>query len=373
MTENSNSINIIIGHKFGGILSVYETLVPFLNTYININIITLNKSFDHDDPFFTGNKKISLDVDPPLTGIRAIRFIYRLYKASKKYNLNKFIVNNSATATLIYLSSFFIKIEYFIHLHEPISSSLKKKKRIKREIFMALLNKTYRKSLGVICNSKSVQNDMLKYFPMIKTKLIFNPIPISKLNNCSESNPFLDENSANCIFVTVGRLTEAKDYNTLIKACINLKMKGINSYKVYIVGDGDEFESLKLFVENCNLNNNISLIGYKENPVPYIKYCECYLSTSKWEGFGLTIAYAMFLRKPIIASKTGGALELLHKGNTFFDIGNYIDLSIRMEQFIKTRNVDQIIIQKNFLKTKDFDPINVSSKYIKYINNNIIR
>ena len=372
MAENSYSINIITGHVFGGILSVYETLIPFLNQHFQVNIITLNKSFNYNDKFFPGNEKINLGVKPPLTGIRALKFIIRLFLISKRRNLKHYIVNNSATAILVYITSFLLKLDFFIHIHEPISNNLNNKNQIIKKITIFFLNKTFRKSLGVICNSKSVQNDMRRYFPKIKTKLIYNPIPVSKIMNWTGTNPFLSETNINCIFVSVGRLTKAKDYNTLIEACIELRLREIVDYKVFIVGDGEEHNSLKLFIEKCNLTGNICLVGFKENPIPYVKYCDCYLSTSIWEGFGLTIAYAMLLRRPIIASKTGGAIELLQPNNAFFDIGNVIDLSNRMEHFIKTRKNDLTIIQKNFKKILDFDSNNVAANYINFINEQLL-
>ena len=45
--------------------------------------------------------------------------------------------------------------------------------------------------------------------------------------------------------------------------------------------------------------------------------CDCYVSLHRSEGFGLTVAEAMLLGKPVIATRYGGTLEFMNDENSY--------------------------------------------------------
>ena len=47
-----------------------------------------------------------------------------------------------------------------------------------------------------------------------------------------------------------------------------------------------------------------------------IQACDCYVSLHRSEGFGLTMAEAMLLGKPVIATGYSGNLEFMDRGNS---------------------------------------------------------
>jgi SAM-dependent methyltransferase len=48
-----------------------------------------------------------------------------------------------------------------------------------------------------------------------------------------------------------------------------------------------------------------------------IEACDCYVSLHRSEGFGLTVAEAMLLAKPVIATRYGGTMEFTTDGNAY--------------------------------------------------------
>jgi glycosyltransferase involved in cell wall biosynthesis len=48
-----------------------------------------------------------------------------------------------------------------------------------------------------------------------------------------------------------------------------------------------------------------------------IAHCDCYVSLHRAEGFGLTVAEAMLLGKPVIATRFGGTLEFMNDANSY--------------------------------------------------------
>ena len=67
-------------------------------------------------------------------------------------------------------------------------------------------------------------------------------------------------------------------------------------------------------------NENIHLITdilSKDDLLSLIASCDCYVSLHRSEGFGLTIAEAMFAGKPVIATNYGGNTDYMSLNNSY--------------------------------------------------------
>ena len=62
-------------------------------------------------------------------------------------------------------------------------------------------------------------------------------------------------------------------------------------------------EEIEKYINENNLENNFKLLGVKSNPYPFIKDCDIYVQTSRFEGFGIAIAEARMLNKPVVTTR----------------------------------------------------------------------
>ncbi|ARV60975.1 glycosyl transferase family 2 [Nostocales cyanobacterium HT-58-2] len=79
----------------------------------------------------------------------------------------------------------------------------------------------------------------------------------------------------------------------------------------------DKFQQLKDLVRG---NHNIKLIDkylLKDELNTLIYHCDCYISLHCSEGFGLTMAEAMFYGKPVIATAYSGNTDFMNISNSF--------------------------------------------------------
>lgn len=79
----------------------------------------------------------------------------------------------------------------------------------------------------------------------------------------------------------------------------------------------EKYKQLKDSVKNFK---NIKLIDkylLKDELHALINYCDCYVSLHRSEGFGLTIAEAMFYEKPVIATAYSGNTDFINISNSF--------------------------------------------------------
>lgn len=114
------------------------------------------------------------------------------------------------------------------------------------------------------------------------------------------------------LFTTLGRLDYNKNQILLLKAAKEVK-KHRDDFIIYILGDGEERAKLEDYIESNGLTANVKILGFVENPYPYIKNSIATVLTSLSEGFSLALVESVMLNTPIISTNVGVAKELVEK------------------------------------------------------------
>lgn len=176
----------------------------------------------------------------------------------------------------------------------------------------------YNKYNTIICVSQHAKKSFTDAF--LNLKLTTNIDIIKDISNTNiiknKANEQVSIFNSNYInIVSVGRLVKPKAFNLAIESCKQLISKGYN-IKWYIIGEGSERLKLEKLIVLNKLENNFYLLGYKENPYPYIKNCSIYVQTSIFEGLGLTIIEATILNKPIVTTNFPTAHEIITHNKT---------------------------------------------------------
>lgn len=216
----------------------------------------------------------------------------------------------------------------------------------KNETFM--LNKTLESFDKIVYVSKSSMNMAFNngLQGIEKAIVIPNMIDLDYIRNKSkEFFPYDRNNDDTKIIVTVSRLSPEKHTENAIYASELLIKNGFLNFKWYIVGDGSEYNKLKLKICEKNLEDKIFLLGNQVNPYPYVKYADIYVHTSYVESQGIAILEAMSLGKICVVTKSEGALEFCKdEYNSFLCEQNSSDL---YNVIIKVFNYDELEIKNN--------------------------
>ena len=112
--------------------------------------------------------------------------------------------------------------------------------------------------------------------------------------------------------VTVGRLTEEKGPDIAVETCRLLVAQG-HRLRWHWVGDGNQRQMLEILIRKYHLESKFILEGNKENPYPFIKNCDIYVQTSRFEGYCTTITEAKILARPIVTTDVPGMREQLEE------------------------------------------------------------
>lgn len=101
--------------------------------------------------------------------------------------------------------------------------------------------------------------------------------------------------------LTIGRLDPQKGYDLLVEAAYHLKQQQ-TAFTWSILGEGGLKTTLLEQIKAYDLQDNIVFLGIQENPYPYLKQCDMYVQTSRYEGKSVAIDEAKILQKPIIVT-----------------------------------------------------------------------
>ena len=210
----------------------------------------------------------------------------KLSKALKDFDVIISHLRDMNTRLCLLKSKNLIKAKLIIVEHVP--KELYSKKEIK---YIKSLYKYADIGVGV---SEKVVKDLEEY-GVKKTALIENAIDHDRIKALSlEEDITFDKFS----FLSVGRLSEDKDYPTLLKA---FKIANVDAH-LFIIGEGSKKQELLNLSKSLKIEDKVKFLGFKKNPFPYVRACDVFVSSSKRESFSMVVLEAMGLGKAVICT-----------------------------------------------------------------------
>ena len=112
------------------------------------------------------------------------------------------------------------------------------------------------------------------------------------------------------LIVAVGNLLPVKGHQTLVQAAAHLKSSGVQAITV-IAGEGPERPALEAQIESLDLRNEVRLLGFRTDANTLVAAADVVAHPAIEEGLCLTVAAAMMLERPVVASSAGGLSDVL--------------------------------------------------------------
>ena len=311
------------------------------NKGIRTNIITANldkKKYFNNRVNFISPKNNFLNKKNRF--YKTIFCFYLLFKFFLK-NKNFLILSFQANIYAIFFA-FFFRLEIITRSNTaPPGWSSNFLKRLIFRIF-------FKYPLKIVVNSNEFKNKVDKEFK-VKSLCIYNPLDDQILKKKSKIKIKLNFFNNNCYkFINIGRMTDQKDQLLMLKAFNKVKNK-IN-FRLLILGKGKNKKILENYIMKHTLSKKIMLIGYKQNPYPYLKKANAFILSSRFEGLPNVLLEAQYLKKIIISTRCPtGPKEILLNGKAgfLFDVGSVKQLENKILFVVDKDN--SRIIKKKFL------------------------
>lgn len=152
----------------------------------------------------------------------------------------------------------------------------------------------------IVSISPDVTKSFVKVFPTLSNKIIEIENILSPTFIKQQATLFSPkEYKTNCLnILSIGRFCYQKNFESIPFIAKILKDKGLK-FKWYVIGFGDPSEIIEN-ISKSQTEDNVIILGKKENPYPYIANCDIYVQPSRYEGKSVTVREAQILCKPVV-------------------------------------------------------------------------
>lgn len=205
--------------------------------------------------------------------------------------------------------------------------------------------------------SEEVGNRFCEVFPSLRPKLlqIENILNADFIRRRAEEQAvsLCDDPSTVCL-LTIGRFSPPKKMEDIPLICKKILDTGLY-VKWFIIGYGSK-EIENVVRENAQkegVEDNVVILGKKENPYPYIKACDIYVQPSRYEGKSITVREAQILCKPVIVTNYPTAASQIQSGVDGVIVPMDVDAcASEMAAFIRNVELQQKIVK--YLQSHDY-------------------
>ncbi|ADJ27610.1 glycosyltransferase [Nitrosococcus watsonii] len=211
------------------------------------------------------------------------------------------------------------KASCVVSVHSTLSIEQRHARAWRARLIPWLISRCYPRTNKVVAVSRGVAEDLLHMTGLApeKVQVIHNPVvtpdllvqaqaPIPHVWLGAEQPP---------VILGVGRLTGAKDFPTLIRAFAQVREQRLA--RLIILGEGEERPKLEALIRTLNLQDEVALPGFVQNPYAYMSRAAVFVLSSAWEGFGNVLVEAMAVGTPVIATNCPSGPNEILCGETY--------------------------------------------------------
>jgi glycosyltransferase involved in cell wall biosynthesis len=171
----------------------------------------------------------------------------------------------------------------------------------------------YRMVDQVAAVSEGVADDLSDYLhlPRRKVRVLRNPVDYAEVGRKAAepvSHPWFDADVP--VVLAVGRLTEQKDFATLVRA-----VAVVPEVRLLVLGEGEERAALTELVAELGVADRVDLPGFVTNPYPWFARAQVIAMSSRWEGLPTVLLEALPFPARIVSTDCpSGPREILADG-----------------------------------------------------------
>lgn len=212
-----------------------------------------------------------------------------------------------------------ISTRLVVSVHTTLSRHVQYAKGLREKRIVPLIARwLYPHADHIVAVSNGVADDLAQFLelPRDRINVIYNPALSEDLFTAAQepvNHPWFAPGSPPVI-ISIGRLTRAKDYPTLIAAFAKVRQQ--RNVRLAILGDGEERNCLQNLVQRLGLESDVWLPGFMNPPYPYLARSSLLVLSSIWEGLPTAIIEALALGIPVVSTDCpGGPREILCNGD----------------------------------------------------------
>ena len=160
---------------------------------------------------------------------------------------------------------------------------------------------TYSKVDAIVSVSPACTEKVRAFYPELskKTITIENTLARQFIEQCAQEPQTDMPADGSIALLSVGRFCEAKNFDNVPDICRRLGADGLD-VKWYLIGYGGDEPLIRQKIAEAGMQARVIILGKKDNPYPYMRACDLYVQSSRYEGKAVTVREAQLLGKPVV-------------------------------------------------------------------------
>lgn len=185
-----------------------------------------------------------------------------------------------------------------------LSQATRNARNFRGRFLPLLMRFTYPLASGIVACSQGVADDLARTLGIQREhiQVIYNPIVDEELLVKAQEpveHPWFQPGEPP-VLLSAGRLTQQKDHFTLLRAFALVHAQ--ISARLVLLGEGDERPALESLVRELNIDNDVIMPGFVDNPYKYIAQSRVFVLSSRWEGLPTVLVGAMACGTPVVST-----------------------------------------------------------------------
>lgn len=189
---------------------------------------------------------------------------------------------------------------------------------LRERIGTSMLGLTCRRADLVLALNEEMRTLLERHHhvPAEKIEVLRNPVITQRTGEASTTAPkhrWLQRDRTHRVIVSVGRLTQQKDFPTLIDAFA--RISPAEDIRLVIFGEGEDRRALEELASSLGVRERIDLAGWSENPLAEVRASDVFALSSLWEGSPNALIEALYCGVPVVSTNCPtGPAEILDGG-----------------------------------------------------------
>jgi glycosyltransferase involved in cell wall biosynthesis len=177
-----------------------------------------------------------------------------------------------------------------------------------------LINKTFTHFIAV---SDAVKQSLVEQgVSQEKIHVVYNAVDTQRFHQAHEKSDIREElgiSPQEIAYGMVANLNPVKNHLAVIESLKEIHSGGQAAHLI-LAGEGQLREELEAKVDELELSNHVHFIGSREDIENVLSAFDIFILASFTEGLSNALLEAMAAKKPVIASRVGGNIEVVEDG-----------------------------------------------------------
>ncbi|WP_017304929.1 glycosyltransferase [Spirulina subsalsa] len=260
-----------------------------------------------------------------------------------------------------------ISTKIIVSEHNTFSQAIQHTSPSKKFLLPWFVRYFYPWADGIVAVSKGAAEDLAQNTGLKGDRIqtIYNPVITPELQQKAQEpldHPWFQPGEPPVI-LGVGKLETQKDFPTLIEAFAQVRQT--QAARLVILGWGPERDRLETLIKDLNLSQDAALLGYVDNPYPYMARAAVFVLSSRWEGLPTVLIEAMTVNTPVVSTNCkSGAAEILAQGE-YGDLVPIGDSKTMAQAILQTLSQNSPTIDPAWLE--QFSQTRATQEYLKIL------